>query len=172
MEYLSPLLLPGARLSRELMPALTHEPENDWQKDSPEPSPFKSAEMRTKGLEIPLPDGIKYKDKDDIERNRARVRWWDNKATTYRKAAFLTNGPCEQLPDLPIPASLKVCQETDKPIVIGHYWLTGKPELLSTQVACVDYSAGNGGPLCAYRWDGEKVLDANRFCWTEPIEQH
>jgi len=29
----------------------------------------------------------------------------------------------------------------------------------------VDWSVAKGGFLCAYRWDGEQVLDASRFAW-------
>ena len=49
------------------------------------------------------------------------------------------------------------------PVFIGHYWMSGKPELQSPKVACVDYSAAKDGPLVAYRWDGEQELDASRF---------
>ena len=31
------------------------------------------------------------------------------------------------------------------------------------RVACVDYSAGMGGPLTAYRFGGEPALTADRF---------
>jgi hypothetical protein len=37
---------------------------------------------------------------------------------------------------------------------------------MTPQVACVDYSAGDGGPLVAYRWDGEPALRATHFIWT------
>lgn len=50
-----------------------------------------------------------------------------------------------------------------KPTFFGHYWLTGAIELQSSKIACVDYSAGNGGPLVAYRFDGEPDLSAERF---------
>jgi hypothetical protein len=30
-------------------------------------------------------------------------------------------------------------------------------------VACVDYSAGKGGPLVAYRWNGESELQNSGF---------
>jgi hypothetical protein len=30
-------------------------------------------------------------------------------------------------------------------------------------VACVDYRAAKKGPLVAYRWDGERTLEAKRF---------
>ncbi len=46
---------------------------------------------------------------------------------------------------------------------IGHYWMTGHPGLQSPRVACVDYSAAKGGPLVAYRWDGEQELDERHF---------
>jgi hypothetical protein len=40
MQYLSPLLLPGQRLSVELMAEATREPGSDEEMDSSEPSPF------------------------------------------------------------------------------------------------------------------------------------
>ena len=49
------------------------------------------------------------------------------------------------------------------PVFIGHYWMTGHPGLQSPRVACVDYSAAKGGPLVAYRWDGEQELDERHF---------
>ena len=44
------------------------------------------------------------------------------------------------------------------PVIHGHYWRTGTPAILTPTVACVDYSAGKGGDLVAYRWSGESVL--------------
>jgi hypothetical protein len=50
------------------------------------------------------------------------------------------------------------------PVFFGHYWLlTPEPELLAPNVACLDYSVPRGGFLCAYRWDGERVLDPSHF---------
>jgi hypothetical protein len=34
---------------------------------------------------------------------------------------------------------------------------------MGRKFACVDYSAGKGGPLVAYRWDGEEELRNDRF---------
>ena len=168
MDYLAPALLPGALLNEELMYGATQEPETEAEKDSPEPSLFKAVDMLIKGMEVPLPAGWSFMDKDGLQRSRARVRWWDNEATTYRTAAQIGDSLREQLPDLPIPAHLLNCQATDKPIFIGHYSLAGKPKLLSAQIACVDWGAGHNGPLCAYRWDGEATLDESRFCLTQP----
>jgi hypothetical protein len=41
--------------------------------------------------------------------------------------------------------------------------MRGKPKLLASRVACLDYSAGRGEPLVAYRWDGEEDLDETHF---------
>jgi diadenosine tetraphosphatase ApaH/serine/threonine PP2A family protein phosphatase len=164
IQCLAPTLDPGQRLSKDLMAAVTREQETDEEMASNEPSPFKAVEMLTKGMEIPLPGGLSFKDKFGIERKRVRVRWWDHDATTYRSAAIVENELRDRLPDLPIPPFSRVRFPTDKPIFIGHYWLTGEQAPLSENVVCVDYSAGKGGPLCAYRWQGEPMLNAENFC--------
>jgi hypothetical protein len=56
---------------------------------------------------------------------------------------------------------------TDTPIFFGHYGLTGTPTLLGPRVTCVDYSAGKGGSLVAYRWDGEAILSEKNFVSTD-----
>jgi len=38
-----------------------------------------------------------------------------------------------------------------------------RPAAAEPDVACVDYSAGNGGDLVAYRWEGEPTLDVSHF---------
>lgn len=50
-----------------------------------------------------------------------------------------------------------------KPVFFGHYWMTGSPRPQSSTAACVDYSAGKGGPLMAYRWDAGEALTPHRF---------
>jgi hypothetical protein len=49
------------------------------------------------------------------------------------------------------------------PLPDGHFFLDhgGVPQ--TSHVACLDYSAAKGGPLVAYRWDGEATLDPRRF---------
>jgi hypothetical protein len=50
------------------------------------------------------------------------------------------------------------------PVFVGHYWLSAdRPEPLSPNVACLDYSVAKGGFLCAYRWDGERTLGPGKF---------
>lgn len=46
---------------------------------------------------------------------------------------------------------------------MGHYWFKGTPKKLADNVACLDYSVARGGKLVAYRFDGEQVLDNDKF---------
>jgi hypothetical protein len=54
-------------------------------------------------------------------------------------------------------------------LFFGHYWLA--PEEikapLASNIACVDYSAGKGGPLVAYRFNGEAILKPDNFVAVE-----
>jgi hypothetical protein len=164
IKYLTPRLLPGARLSAELMQDATREPASEDERDSPDPTIFKAVEMLLKGMEITLPGGRGFTDKSGLPRSRARVRWWASGPVTYRRAVLIEERLREALPDLPIPRRLPTCQVTGKPAFFGHYSFAGSPRLLLPQIACVDYGAGHRGPLCAYRWDGETTLTANHFC--------
>jgi hypothetical protein len=130
------------------------------------PSIFKAVEALTKGIEIPLPSGHAFADKDGHTRTRVRVRWWDGRATTYRTAAMMTRDEASALPDLPIPDHARIPLD-DTPVFFGHYWLTGSIVLQSPTCACLDYSAGKGGPLVAYRFDGERQLSRGKFVWVD-----
>ncbi len=167
MDWLAPQLTQSRFLNDEVFASATREPKNEAEKDNATPSIFKAVEALTKGIEIPLPPGHSFKDKDGIERYRVRVRWWDSEADTYQKAAMLPDEIRARLPEIEIPRHARVATQTEKPIFFGHYWLTGKPMALSDTSACVDYSAGKGGPLVAYRWNGEIALNADGFVATE-----
>lgn len=163
MDFVGPRLAPGHRLTRSLMVEACRKPEDESEKDNPEPSVFKAVDALTKGLEIPLPKPHTFKDKDGHERNRVRVRWWESAADTYRKAAMLADELRCCLPETQIPDHARIGHDGANPIVFGHYWLTGYPQVLSEKVACVDYSIAKGGKLAAYRWDGEAELTSEKF---------
>lgn len=163
MDWLAPQLNAGQYLQDALLLPALRDPADETEKDNAEPSIFKAVEALTKGVEIPLPEGLSFQDKDGIERRRVRVRWWDTDAETYRQAALLSNELRDRLPDIAIPPHARFAVPTDKPVFFGHYWLTGEPDVLSDASACVDYSAGKDGPLVAYRWDGERCLTGKNF---------
>ncbi len=164
MAWLSPQLHGGRCLTRDLMVPATDEPANEADKDNATPTVFKAIEALTKGIEVPLPAGQDFLDKDGIRRNRVRLRWWDEGGTTYRSAAMLSPEERAALPDIPIPKHA-IIEAAVKPTFFGHYWLTGAPTLQSNRAVCVDYSAGNGGALVAYRFDGESDLSPEHFVW-------
>ena len=113
-----------------------------------------------------MPDGFKYKDKDEIVRSSARYAWWDSQASTFDVAARIPDNckavdgtPFPQLPAVPIPSGNPEPYGDTIPLFFGHYWCTDEDEIISDHAMCVDYSAGKGGPLKAYRWNGESKLD-------------
>ena len=153
MSKLAPRLLPGNRIDRALVTAASRHgsPEHD------------AIETLIKGMEIPLPRGHAFVDKDGHPRYAVRTRWWDTTATTFRKAAIVGEADQGLLPDSPIPASALLGYNDAEPVFFGHYWWTGTPAPLAPHVACVDFSAGRGGPLVAYRWNGESKLSSDNF---------
>ena len=165
IAYLSEVLGPGARLSREWMPQASQDPGPG----SPALTVFSAVEALTKGLELPLPPGASFADKYGIPRTSVRLRWWENGATTYQTAALLHDDLRQRLSAEAVPDGAAFGYHAEVPVFIGHYWLTGTPAPLAPRVGCVDYSVGRGGPLCAYRWQGEAVLDSRNFCTVDPL---
>jgi hypothetical protein len=160
--WLEPRLDRGRFLTRDLLPDATTEPSDDSEQDNPMPSLFKAVEALTKGIDVPLPHGCSFLDKDGHPRTRVRVRWWDPDAKTYRTAAMLSASKRAGLPDDPLSAHASIPVDGD-PVFFGHYWLTGDIVLQGLRAACVDYSAGKGGPLVAYQFDGEEELSPDKF---------
>jgi diadenosine tetraphosphatase ApaH/serine/threonine PP2A family protein phosphatase len=166
LAWLKPRLHHERYLTRDLMVAATEEPIDEAEKDNATPSMFKAVEALTKGIEVPLPPGHAFSDKDGHTRDRVRVRWWDARATSYREAAMLSAAEASALPEVAIPGHARIPLD-DRLVFFGHYWLTGDIALQSPRHACVDYSAGNGGPLVAYRYDGESELAQEKFVWVD-----
>lgn len=124
---------------------------------------FVAVEAICKGLEIELPAPITFTDKQGIVRQRTRVRWWDDTASTYRTAALIGRD-AGQLPETPIPDSAIARYDQAKPVFFGHYWFSGNPGVISAKACCVDYSAAlDSEPLVAYRFDGEDALSNDKL---------
>ncbi len=134
--------------------------------------PCEAVEILLKGLEVRLPNGLEYTDRQGIKRRDVRLKWWKLKAITYRDLADLSPADIEALPHDPVPENVLPGYAGDKPLFVGHYWRTGDPTPLNDHIACLDYSiAARGlevketGKLCAYRWNGEKHLSKEGFVW-------
>ena len=137
---------------------------------------YEAVEVLLKGPEISLTDHRQpaYRDKDGHLRDRARVRWWSDTASTLREIALMegnfttTEGtPYPPLADIAAPAiSRSYVYDGPVPVFFGHYWRRGAPKHLvdwTARAACLDFSAVKGGPLTAYRWSGERELRAENF---------
>lgn len=133
---------------------------------------FAAAETILKGMEIPLPRGVQYADKDGHIRKRTRTHWWlADEDLTYRDLAMVPADIIEHIPHEPVPLHLQTGYDGLKPLFIGHYWMSGQPQPISQDIACVDWSiAASDSPkakLCAYQWDGERALTAEKMVWVD-----
>jgi hypothetical protein len=126
---------------------------------------YEALEVVCKGPEVKLPAGITFEDEGGKVRHKVRVRWWQEDLSTYRKAAIGPPGDIATIPDMPLPEEWKGHPYSGPPVLFGHYWFTGKPEVISPQFACLDYSVAKDGPLVAYRWDGEPALSSKKLAW-------
>jgi len=133
---------------------------------------FDAAEVVLKGLEIPLPAGYEFKDKDQVPRTNIRTRWWLTSAQTYQDIAMVSEDVKPQIPKQQIQSHALPGYDGKKPVFVGHYWLTGTPAPLTKHVVCLDYSIAahnenkpGKGKLCAYRWDGFHELSKDNFVW-------
>lgn len=130
---------------------------------------FHVVEKWLKGDEQTLPHGLSYLDKGGHERKKARLQWWMPDGSELDELALLQGDPVQKAA---IRERLKghvpearVLYDNEKPVFIGHYWMTGKPSVKTESVCCVDYSAGKGDKLCAYQWGGEKTLFDDKFVY-------
>lgn len=157
MALLKPLLDEQNRLNQPALIAMS----------TPNTPEFAALERVLKGVESQLPCGITLTDGHGIVRRRTRIKWWldDWQNRPLLEVAQLGSSSHLNLTDatcLPTPTDFTLV--VDKPIFIGHYWLDGTPQPLSDQVVCVDYSAGKGGYLTAYRFDESMpTLSADNF---------
>jgi hypothetical protein len=136
---------------------------------------YEAIEILLKGPELNLKKFHQpsFEDKDGHERSHARIRWWNDKASTLDALAEIPGNatmkggaPYPGLPDLPCSEGAEFDYRDPQLVFYGHYWRTGAPVKgtdWTTKTACVDFSAVKGGPLVAYRWEGENEIMAERF---------
>lgn len=129
---------------------------------------FYTIETVLKGVEIPLPDGQTFNDKDKNPRKEIRIRWWESAVNkTYGELIF---------PKQPLKCgNEKIArEETAKlsayndtvPVFFGHYWRCPNEHDLRIQtdhICCLDYSVAKDGLLVAYIWHREKALRNDHF---------
>lgn len=125
---------------------------------------FSAIECVMKGPELKLPEGMTVTDKEGNIRKRIRIRWFE----PPRQHTWATYSlPVKSnLPTTSVPANAPAVPycKSEPPVFVGHYWLPeSTPTPLKPNVACLDYSVAKHGMLCAYRFDGEASLSADKF---------
>ncbi len=144
---------------------------------------YNALETLLKGKEIPLPDGHHFIDSYGTKRHNIRIRWWSRTERTYQGIYLGSPDWATQIPNDEISGDHAIDYDhREPPVFLGHYWLSGQPERLETNVACLDYSVakksgGNAagearGKLVAYRWNGEQILRNDAFVYVERQENY
>ena len=133
---------------------------------------YQAIETLLKGKEISLPSGQSFFDKEGNERTEIRIKWWMQEVTTYRDM-FL--GPSDAIPTIPDEPVKDNCLinygASQPPVFIGHYWMSGEPQKLASNIACVDWSVARvHGKLVSYSWMGENELSNDHFVFVERSE--
>jgi hypothetical protein len=159
IELLTPLLRADGGLTEDLVLRASRQ-------KTPE---FKALEIICKGPHLDLPPGVSFEDQDGKVREEVRLRWWLDDLKTYRDAGIGPSKEVALIPDTPIPAHLDRCTYSGMPVVFGHYWFSGDPQVISPKFACVDFSAAYHGPLVAYRFDGESELQTAKLDWVSSL---
>jgi hypothetical protein len=125
---------------------------------------LKAARKRlTCGVEWDLPAGSGICDKEGHSHGEARLAVWRHWAKSLREMALVPAGQEDAVPDIPVPPEHRLGPVDGVPILFGHHWFAGPVKVETPKVACLDWSAAKGGPLVAYRWDGEHTLSDHRL---------
>jgi hypothetical protein len=122
-----------------------------------------------RGTSLKLPNNRSMTAKDGMVRQFFRTKFWSRSPKKYSDVVFQ--------PD-PLPVDLAHARltieekqkllyysEDDKPLFFGHYWMSGVPAVIRSNIACLDYSAVKYGRLVAYRMDSERHLNNGKFAW-------
>lgn len=130
-----------------------------------------------RGVNLPLPYGMSQIGQDGYRRSSFRTKFWheDESALTYGDVVFQPDALPEHIAQKPLPEQyLRHINNYDaqQPMLfVGHYWRQGQPSFIRPNLACLDYSAVNGGKLVAYRLGQEELLLPNNFVWVNAEER-
>lgn len=125
----------------------------------------------TRGTSLDLPDGESILSKDGLIRHMFRTKFWCHEPQIYNDVVFQPDPLPPEMASRPLSAiekqQLLGYPKSEPPVFVGHYWMTGMPQPIQDNIACLDYSAVKYGKLVAYRMDEERNLDKSKFVWVE-----
>jgi hypothetical protein len=127
-----------------------------------------AVETLLKGVEVPLPSSHSFADHTGAVRKNIRARWWEavSEGSICRDLVFPPN---RQIDGWPVAAeALPLFQPyatEAPPVFFGHYFKPADSPAFPERhnVACLDHSAATGGPLVAYRWKGEAIINPEHY---------
>ena len=132
----------------------------------------KAIEWTLKGKEQSLPMGEGLTDLDGFYRSRLRVRWYlPPEGKTYAEYALVRDN---DLPQIPLPAALdgqthvltKKARSRCSSVTTDYVQILSQRYLLRMLLVLTN-GVARGDVLCAYRWDGEQVLEADHLVWVK-----
>ena len=125
----------------------------------------------TRGTALELPDGEMILGKDGLARNMFRTKFWSEDPHVYNDVVFQPDPLPTEMGRRPLSAiekqQLLSYSSSELPVFVGHYWMSGEPQPIQNNIACLDYSAVKYGSLVAYRMDQEDVLSKDKFVWVD-----
>ncbi len=134
---------------------------------------FRLVNRLTRGTSMLLPDNASIQGSDGLQRRNFRTKFWLENPGTYGEVIFQPDPLPHRIHDRRLSDEdrqrLVYYSESEPPLFVGHYWRHGTPDLISQNIACLDYSAVYGGKLVAYQMNGPGQLDAENFVH---VEQH
>ena len=132
-------------------------------------------EILTRGANMSLPGGEKMTGGDGFTRGSFRAKFWHENPEVYGDLVFQPDPLPEHIHHHPLTDEERKWSARyrahERPLFVGHYWCQGKPKPISKNIACVDYSAINGGKLVAYRMGQEAQLDEANFVWVDACDR-
>jgi len=134
-------------------------------KDNPE---GEAIEAVLKGIEVQLPGSESFEDHTGTRRSQFRARWWEAPMadTLCCDLVFPASDQIGQVPVTPAAMEMFSPYPADaRPVFFGHYFKPADSPVHPERhnVACLDHSAATGGPLVAYRWQGEANINPEHY---------
>lgn len=130
----------------------------------------------TRGTVLPMPEGRELIGRDGLIRRVFRTKFWALQPTTYNDVVFQPDPLPNDIASQPLGEQdrlkLLAYDPSWPPVFVGHYWLSGEPQPVSENIACLDYSAVKLGKLVAYRFDGEQKINKDKFVWVEVAKEN